>query len=257
MKHKIKGWLVNNTLTPDNPSDKILQLESNGSANLDAIIQEMLEEDTGLREETLYHAITLYNRIVSRFILSGISVNTGLFYASARATGVIDGGVWNPDKNSIYVVFNQGKELRQEIEKTTVEILGERSNVMYILETEDRKTKLKDGSATAGRNLFVRGAMLKVVGNDEAVGVTLKNEEGTVTKLEEDHITSNKPSELILLLPSTLEDGEYELTVTTQYTGGTLLKSPRSASVTVWVGGKPEDDRPELPDEEEDVPPIE
>ena len=44
---------------------------------------------------------------------------------------------------------------------------------MYILETEDKKTGLKDGSATVGRNFFVRGAMLKVLGDHESVGVTL------------------------------------------------------------------------------------
>lgn len=41
-----------------------------------------------------------------------------------------------------------------------------KADVMYILETEDKKTKLKDGSATAGRNFFASGAMLKVMGAD-------------------------------------------------------------------------------------------
>ncbi len=49
---------------------------------------------------------------------------------------------------------------------------------MYILETEDKKTGLKDGSATAGRNFFVRGAMLKVLGDHESVGVTLAGRSG-------------------------------------------------------------------------------
>ena len=198
-------------------------------------------EDTGLREETLRHSISLYNRIITRLILNGVSVNTGLFYAVARLTGVVEGGVWNKETNSIYVVFNQGKELREEIAKTSVEILGEKSNVMYILETEDRKTKLRDGSAT------VRGAMLKVTGDNEAVGVSLTDSKGVVTKLEDDMIATNKPSELTLLIPSELVDGEYTLTITTQYTSGALLKSPRSASTTLWIGGKPtdgEDDRP-------------
>lgn len=247
MQNKLKGWLVDNTVTADNLTDKILQLESNGSAGIDDIIKEMREEDTGLREETLRHSISLYNRIITRLILNGVSVNTGLFYAVARLTGVVEGGVWNKEKNSIYVVFNQGKELREEIAKTSVEILGEKSNIMYILETEDRKTKFRDGSATAGRNLFVRGAMLKVVGDDETVGVTLTDSKGAVTKLDEDMITTNKPSELTLLIPSDLTNGEYTLTVTTQYTSGALLKSPRSASTTLWIGGKPKDDDDDRP----------
>lgn len=96
---------------------------------------------------------------------------------------------------------------------------------MYILETEDKKTGLKDGSATAGRNFFVRGAMLKVAGSDESVGVTLTNADKTVTKLTDDLITINNPSSLTLLLPAELTEGEYTLTITTQYSSsGTLLK---------------------------------
>ena len=80
---------------------------------------------------------------------------------------------------------------------------------MYILETEDRKTGLKDGSATAGHNFFVRGAMLKVVGDHESVGVTLTDSKGATTKLTDDQITINNPSSLTLLLPADLAEGEY------------------------------------------------
>ena len=35
----------------------------------------------------------------------------GLFRAVPQFRGVIDGGVWNPERNSIYVSFNQDKDL--------------------------------------------------------------------------------------------------------------------------------------------------
>ena len=60
-------------------------------------------------------------------------------------------------------------------------------------------------------------------------------------------ITANKPSELTLLIPSELTNGEYTLTVTTQYASSSLLKSPRSASITLWIGGKPKDDDDDRP----------
>ena len=86
------------------------------------------------------HSVTLYNRVLTDLILNGYSVNTGLFRAVAQLTGVIEGGVWNKEKNSIYVSFTQDKALREAIAQTAVEILGEKSNIMYILETEDKKT---------------------------------------------------------------------------------------------------------------------
>ena len=151
-------------------------------------------------------------------VLSGYSVNTGLFRAVPQLKGVVEGGVWNKENNSIYVSFTQDKARREAIAKTVVEILGEKSNIMYILETEDRKTGLKDGSATAGHNFFVRGAMLKVVGDHESVGVTLTDSKGATTKLTDDQIT-----------------------VTTQYSNSYTLKVPRSISTPIWIGGKPAD----------------
>ena len=151
---------------------------------------------------------------------------------------MIEGGVWNKERNSIYVSLTQGKVLCEEIAKTAVEILGEKLNIMYILETEDKKTGLKDGSATAGRNFFVCGAMLKVVGDDESVGVTLTNELDAVTKLTDNLIAIHNPSSLTLLLLADLAEGEYTLTVTTQYsTSNRLLKTSRGVS----VGGRPAD----------------
>lgn len=243
MQKVIKAWLADNTVTADNKTDKILLVESPGSAVLNDIYDEMRKEDTGLRPETMTHVVTLFQRVVTDLLLSGYNVNTGLFYAQPKLTGVVEGGVWNPEKNNIYISFTQGKDLREAIKETSVNILGEKANVMYILETEDRKTGLKDGSATAGKNFFVRGAMLKVVGDDPSVGVTFTDAEGEVTTLDLEDITINKPSELTLLLPATLANGEYTLTVTTQYSHGnrSLLKAPRSVSTQIWVGGKPDD----------------
>ena len=217
MKKVLKGWLIDNAVTTDNKTDKILLLASAGSLTLDDVLEEMYKQDTGLRPETMRHSVTLYHRIVMDLILNGYSVNTGLFRAVPQLKGVVEGGVWNKENNSIYVSFTQDKALREAIAKTVVEILGEKSNIMYILETEDRKTGLKDGSATAGHNFFVRGAMLKVVGDHESVGVTLTFvATGSVTKIDKDMIVLNEPSRLIILLPASLEDGEYTITVTTQ-----------------------------------------
>lgn len=247
MANTLKGWLADNTVTSD-PKDKILILESAGKADIEKVYTEMLTEDTGLRRETIVHSVTLFQRVCARLLMNGWYLNTGLFYAVPRFLGTVEGGKWNPEKNNIYVVFNQDKVLREEIAKTAVHILGEKPNVMYIIEVEDRKTGLKDGTMSPGRNFFVRGANLKVTGTDENVGVTLKNlSSNTTVKLDEDMITTNKPSELTLLLPADMADGDYELTVTTQFTGGgKTLKDSRSVSTTVHVGdaGGDDDDRP-------------
>ena len=96
MKHTLKGWLVDNAVTTDDKEDKILQLESAGSLTLSDIIDEMKKEDTGLRTETLEHAMKLFNRVVSDLLLNGFAVNTGLFHAVPQFRGVVRNGQWDP-----------------------------------------------------------------------------------------------------------------------------------------------------------------
>ena len=185
MANTLKVWMAPNTVTPD-PKDKIFILETTGKADINKIYEEMRAEDTGLRPETIVHVVTLFERICARLLMNGWQLNTGLFYAVPRLLGLAEDGRWNPEKNSIYVAFTQNKVVREESAKTSIAILGEKADVMYIIGTEDRKTGLKDG--------------------------------------------------------------KYELTVTTQYSGRTLLKAPRSASVEVHVGesGGGGGDRPEI-----------
>ncbi|WP_455640265.1 DUF4469 domain-containing protein [Parabacteroides sp.] len=244
MANTLKAWMAPNTVTSD-PNDKILILETTGKADINKVYEEMLAEDTGLRIETIVHVVTLFERICARLLMNGWQLNTGLFYAVARFLGVVEGGRWDTEKNKIYISFVQDKVIREEIAKTSVSILGTKSDVMYIIEVEDRKTGLKDGSLTPGRNFFVRGANLKITGTDEAIGVSLRNTASdAVIKLDADMITTNKPSELTLLIPADLPEGNYELTVTTQFAGGNnTLKAPRSVSYPVHYQ-KEEDDRP-------------
>ena len=136
-----------------------------------------------------------------------------------------------------FVSFTQDKDLREAIAQTSVNILGEKRDAMYIIGGEDAATRATDGMATAGRNYTLNGRLIKVVGEHESVGITLTDASGKVSKLPNDMLVVNNPSQLIILLPSDLTDGDYTLTVTTQYSGtNTLLKTPRSTSKVITIG---------------------
>lgn len=237
MLNKLKGWITPNTVTKD-ANDKILILDPAGKIGLDKVYEEMKAEDTGLRQETLVHVVTLYERVIARLLMNGYHVNTGLFYAVPRFTGVIEGGRWDAKNNSIYVSFTQDKVLREEIQKTEISILGEKADLMYVIETEDCSTGHTDGSMTPGRNFAIRGAYLRVEGDQASVGITFVNTETQAqVKLTADMFAVNNPSELIFLVPTGLPAGNYELSIRTQYMRSkTLLKQPRSTSVNVFVG---------------------
>lgn len=232
----LEGWLVDNSITVDDKSDKILEVHAKESYTNKEIVDLMLKEVTGLKRETLEHAVELYNRITTESLLSGHPVNTGLFYASPGFKGLIEGGVWNPEKNSIVVNFQTGKTLREEITKTKVEILGEKADIMYVLEVEDKKTGLKDGSVSPGFGVIIRGRNLKISGSDEKVGVYLINDQSSEEKLPDYQIIRNMPSELVIQIPTGLLSGTYTLRITTQYNKSAAgLKAPRSVEVLVNV----------------------
>ena len=245
MSNKLQGWLAPNTLTED-PNDRILVLNSAGTGDNEQLYEEMREEDTGLRRETLVHVVTLYERIVARALMNGHNVNTGLFYAVPRFIGPVEDGQWNPAKNDIYVAFTQNRVLREEIRNTKVEILG------YITGVQDCSNNIKDGHITPGRNFRITGSRIRIEGTDEKVGITFRNlADDTVTKVTSDMFGTNNPSELIFIAPTGLADGEYEMTLTTQYSGNTqrFLKTPRSINRIVYVGaakGEEGGDRPEI-----------
>ena len=242
-KNILKAWLVDNTVTTEDTTDKIFQLESARTADLTYIIDRMVAKNPGVLRGTMEMIVKLHNDVVAEEVLNGVSVNTGLFRAVAQFRGTAVNDAWDPEKDSVYVSFTQGKTLRENISNTTVEVLGERPVKFYIGTTSDVATKATDYSATAGRNLTVYGKNILPEGDDPSVGVTFTDAEGEVTTLDLEDITINKPSELTLLLPATLANGEYTLTVTTQFSRGAnqLLKTPRSVSTTIYVGGKPED----------------
>lgn len=241
-KNILKAWLVDNTVTTDDKTDKIFQLESTRTADLAYIIDRMVAKNPGVLRTTMEMIVKLHNEVVAEEVLNGVSVNTGLFRAVAQFRGTAVNDAWDPKKDSVYVSFTQGKTLRESIQDTTVEVLGDRPTKFYIGSTNDVATKATDNSATAGRNLTLYGKNILPAGDDPSVGVTLTNTETqAVTRLTEDMIAVAEPSRLVILIPSDLDDGEYTLTVTTQYSGGARpLVNPRSTSQTIYIGGAPQ-----------------
>lgn len=242
MKNVLKAWLTNNAVSVDNKEDKILVLECAGNLVLSDVLNEMNKQDTGLRPETMAHVVDLFQRTVQDLVLSGYSVNTGLFRVVAQFRGVVYDGVWDPQKNTVYALFTQDKNLRKAINATPVKILGEKGDAAYIIATEDIATRATNGIATPGRTFRLKGKNIKVAGPDERIGIYIVDSAGNERKLPDDLLALNNPSEVIVQLPADLAEGAYELHIVTQFsTGNKLLKEPRSAVKSFFVGDAPAD----------------
>ena len=223
IKYTLNAQLADNSVTVDDKNDRILALVSAGTADKQRVISEIMAINPGLEREVVE------------------AVNMGLYHAVAQFTGVVLNKAWNPERNSVYVAFTQGADMREAIRATGVNIIGEKGSTMFVAGTQDTATRATNATATAGRNFTLTGSKLKIAGTDPAVGITLTSASGVVTKVTEDLWAVNDPSKLVFIIPAELENGEYTLTVTTQYStnGKTLLKTPRSVSQTIYLGEAP------------------
>ncbi|MEE3725585.1 DUF4469 domain-containing protein, partial [Riemerella anatipestifer] len=188
------------------------------------------KEGMEIQTETAVDIITRFNRKASELVLNGYSVNTGLVYMRPAIKGVFYDKTWDKEKHSVYVNVNQGTDLRKAANDTKVEILGEQSSPMSVFSITDKVTGKADGTLTKGKNAEIIGTYIKIDGDNPKNGIVFKNlDNQNEVKLAKDSIVLNEPSRLLILVPSDLEAGNYELSITTQSsTGSVLLKEPRT-----------------------------
>lgn len=108
-KNVLRAWLVDNTVTTDDKTDKIFQLETTRSIDKNIILDRMVAKNPGVRRETMALGIELMEEVIAEALMNGESVNTGLFRGVAQFRGVAKQNAWNAVTNSIYVSFTQGK----------------------------------------------------------------------------------------------------------------------------------------------------
>lgn len=236
MSNLLKAWLKNNHLTED-PNDFSATVSGMGSKNLDDIVDDIMKDGTENNRNTIKNIVTRFQEKAMQLVLSGHNVNTGMVYMRPVIKGAIYNKTWNPETNTVYVAMNQGMQLRRAISDTEVEFLGITRDLIEFYGLTDMNTGASDGTLSKGRNAELKGSHIKIVGDHPDCGVyfihTTTNE---TIKLSPEAIVLNEPSRLMLLIPDSIPDGEYELKVTTQYSSGrTNLNAPRSASFQLLV----------------------
>ena len=229
MKKTLKAWIRKNQLT-DDPNDYMASVAVSGSIGINAIVDELQKEGMEIKRETVIDIISRFNRKAADLVLSGYNVNTGLVYMRPVVKGVFYDKTWNPETNPVYIAINQGLDLRNAVAETVVEILGEQADPLEILSITDNTTGKTDGTLTPGRNAELKGSYMRIAGDNPDCGISFKNTSTQiVTKLAVNDIVLNEPSRLLILVPATLNKGEYELILTTQFTSGNItLKTPRT-----------------------------
>lgn len=158
------------------------------------------------------------------------------FEAVIQARGLTYDGKWNPQVNSLYVNFQQGKELCEALKEVVVSVSGKRQKPFYISGCKDCATERTDFVASPGNCFTLLGKNIKIAGTHPSVGITLTNKQKENFRIPVEDIIVNWPSKLVFFISKHIPENEYELAVTTQYSsGGHLLKAPRSVSLFIRI----------------------
>lgn len=226
-KPTISLQIKDNTITSQDPFDKLFEVFPQGTLSQDAIIEEIIET-LGGDSHYIKRVLLKEKQIIKRALMMGQHVSNELFNARMLCRGVVYDGRWNPQVNSLYINFQQSKELREALDNLSIRVIGEKQESRYISSCRSLSAERDEGQLIAGDSVVISGKNIKVVGSHPSVGIELINENGNNIRIAESKIIVNNPSKLILLLPNNLPEGTYTLVITTQYSrGSALLKNPR------------------------------
>ena len=231
--------LYENTLT-ERKGDCVGKVASTGSLrNLDLAFR-ISPKRTEYRPETIVNILDLADQEKVTGLAEGKNIIDGVGLLSPTVVGAFEGekSAFNPEKHKLSIAFSMGKALRKALESLQVNTRTASGGIV-VNDVYDPVTKETNGAITSASNLIVNGVNIKIAGDNAANGVFLTKTGGSPKPVK--LITHNNPSQLTVLLP-VLEEGEYTLSVTTQFTSGNrLLKEPRSytlpALLTVKAGG--------------------
>lgn len=229
--HRIKANLYENVLT-DDANDYLARVSSERTLNVKEICSSAVSRGgADVSASTMEHCMDLFLGEMGYLLSDGFSVNTGYFTATPLIKGVFNSPTekFSSDKHSVLFQFNQGATLRNMLSNISVEIMGVAESGISIAQVTDVKTGLVNDQITPNRNLRIKGSKLKVVGDNESIGIYFVNETTNERiKVDPSDIVTNNPSELIIITPE-LTKGGYTLEVVSQYGVSVMLKEPRTA----------------------------
>ncbi|MDR1948085.1 MAG: DUF4469 domain-containing protein [Spirochaetaceae bacterium] len=229
--HTIKAWLYDNPLTNDK-NDFAARVSAERTLGVRDICESAVARGgADINAAAMEHAVELFHREMGYRLCDGFSVNTGWYAASMHIKGVFDNSAeqFDPEKHTVSAEFHQGAELRKELSRVGVSVLGKAEANFFITQVADMRTGSVNDLLTPGRNAKISGSKLKIAGEDPSNGVYFVNGPERL-KVDPADIVENKNAQLLVVIPP-LAAGTWQLEVTTQYSGGSgLLKDPRTTA---------------------------
>ncbi|WP_243347595.1 DUF4469 domain-containing protein [Parabacteroides sp. FAFU027] len=187
---------------------------------------------TDLNPVTLKASMEILKEIAKEQIANGASVSFGLGYFSLLVNGVFigDNAKWDDTKHSLSVRVSPTADLRSATNSATVDVRGMAETGTVINSLFDVTSKEVNSRLTPSSGVQLAGSKIKIAGDNPANGISLINQvTHEVIAIPSSALLLNDPSKIIFIVPQTLPQGDYKLSLTTQFSNSVqTLKEPRT-----------------------------
>lgn len=219
------------TLT-ERPDDFYLRAKTMpDTIDLHAVARETALRLDGKNEDEVYTLLNAAESVKCDALSSGYIVATPTALMQPCASGTVLKADLSkaPDRTKVkvYATLSMSPALRQSMEACQLEIFTQPAVVGPLLNGAVAATRTTaDGATTRvplpGKNITLTGRNLKLAGTDPAVGVTFTSVETPSKKVfvPAEDVTINEPKRLIFVLPATVTDGLWRVSISTQYGSG-------------------------------------
>lgn len=246
-----------NQLTTDVTNDYYLTVQSRGSLNPHGVIERMRQHELPTKN---VDGEAFLDNFFDECILAlqeGYNINTPLFNAGIGLEGGVLasdlGHTVGPDKVKAYLQLTQSATARKALEESSVYIFQQSAATLPTIQSVMDPTEGKANHLNPGAMVLIQGLRIAVKGDDPSIGVTFtkSGSSSTTVKVGVEKIYPNTPTKLQFILPEEVTEGDWEVSITTQSSGSSvLLKEARTGVyeeiVTVGDGGSDDEDGPQV-----------
>jgi hypothetical protein len=225
--------LFENHLTSD-PDDYRALVQSNGTAELEDVIDRMIEQGSTVVKADILSVLEDYHTAIENMVLEGMSVLTPGANYGASIKGVFNGQAdgFDPSRHQVRPTVSPGSRFRKAVEERAQpakqEAVRPKPN---LLEFTDLNSDVRNSTLTPGGMGQVVGHRLKFDAEDAAQGIFFIAADGSET--EATVVGRNMPAELMFLIPEGLLAGDYTLEVRAGFGDDDVRSGALDAPLTV------------------------
>lgn len=187
----------------------------------------------GLSKFQLLRVMELARNAKLARLADAYAVDDGISRMQLKVKGSFDSEQesFSSEKHSVEIALHPTSEAKKYFENLRPVIRQGNSKKPVITSVYDVKSKSSD-TLTKGGYLEIKGAVLKISGDNEDVGLYFENTEDSsdFVKVSAEELGQNMSSTLACVVPAELKSGTYRIKVVTQFMNGkTFRKTPLEA----------------------------